>query len=77
MNHIKWDKEIQNISPERKILKYFVVKKYDEASDANRTDKSPQKKMWHENTSNRRDKDGSWLYWYWNQEGIKYNNDST
>ena len=33
--YIPWDK----------ILEYFVVKKYDEASDDNRTDKSPRKKV--------------------------------
>ena len=32
----------------------FFVNKYDEASDANRTDKFPQKKVYHENTRNRR-----------------------
>ena len=39
-------------------IEYFVVQKYDEASDAKRTDKSPHKKVWHENTNNRRYKGG-------------------
>ena len=39
-------------------MKDFVVNKYNEASDANRTDKSPHKKVWHENTNNRRYKGG-------------------
>ena len=46
----KNDKKLsQFILPRRKILEAFVAMKYYEASDANITDKSPQKKVWHEN----------------------------
>ena len=41
-----------------KILADFVVKKYDESSDANITDKAPYKKVLHENTMSRRKKGG-------------------
>ena len=44
--------------PRYKILEDFVVTKYDEASDANRTDKFPQKKVYNENTRHRKDKGG-------------------
>ena len=57
-----------------KILEDLFVKKYDEASDPNWTNKAPQKKAWHENNSNKRKKGGCWLGCYWNQERIKYNN---
>ena len=40
--------------PREKQIEYFVVQKYDEASDAKRTDKLPHKKVWHENTNNMR-----------------------
>ena len=77
MHAKEWDKESQNILPGRKIIEDFFVKKYDEASDANRTDKLPQKKVWHENNRNGRDKGSRWLNWCWNQEGINDNNDRT
>ena len=41
-----------------KILADFVVKKYDESSDANITEKVPYKKVLHENTSSGRKKGG-------------------
>ena len=54
MHANKLDKESQNISPGKNILEDFVVKKYDKASYANITDKSPHKKARNKNTSNRR-----------------------
>ena len=41
-----------------KILADFVVKKYDESSDANITDRAPYEKVLHENTISRRKKSG-------------------
>ena len=41
-----------------KKLADFVVKKYDESSDANITEKAPYKKVLHENTSSGRKKGG-------------------
>ena len=45
MHANKWDKESQNILTGKKLPEDFVVKKYDEESDTNRTYKSPQKKV--------------------------------
>ena len=44
--------------PREKNNRIVFVNKYDEASDSNRRDKSPQKKVRHKNTSNRIKKGG-------------------